>query len=84
MRQRDWIGNIYKSITETSMIYEGKSIIIEMSEPLRDLIINQLSTETHMSISENSCFMNDDKIYLNGCLVVVSNQIPTYRIFVEV
>jgi hypothetical protein len=82
MKQRNWIHNIYTCVLETRNNYQGKKIIIQVSEPLQDLIVCQSMTEDHKELKEDSRVENGE-MYLFGCQVVVTNQIPTYRIFVE-
>lgn len=83
MKQRNWIKNIKLSIAETRSLHVGKAIIIETSEPLRDLLLDQIMFISETEAERGDYLINGDEIYLFGCRLIVSNQIPTYRIFVE-
>jgi hypothetical protein len=83
VKQRNWIKNIKLCIAETRALYVGKVVIVEVSEPLRDLLLDQMMFMSDAEAERGDYLIDGDETYLFGCRLVVSNQIPTYRIFVE-
>jgi hypothetical protein len=82
MKTRNWISEIYGHVEKARALHEDKDIIIQMSEPLKDLIICQSTTQVYEEVDEGTG-LQDGRMFLFGCQVAVTNQITTYRIFVE-
>jgi hypothetical protein len=78
---RNWLDEIKMNVQSTRMNYGEKSIIIQVSEPLMDLLINLVMTTT--IIKDDDVQGNMDLPQFFGCHTVVSKEISTYRIFVE-
>ena len=78
---RNWLKEIELKVLEAKMIYHGKAVIIQMSEPLLDLCMELIRTTTLMVDDNIGGTMDCPKFY--GCSVIVSKEIGTYRIFVE-
>ena len=82
VKQRNWLDNIKFDVDEAMAKHMTQVVVIQMSEPLRDLIVTQLIREVHVELEDQSG-MRDGVMRLWNCEVMVTNTIPTYRIFVE-
>ena len=78
---RDWVNEIRMEVIYTRGNYEGKELILQMSEPLKDLMIELATITTSFEKSDVGGDREHPEFF--DCKVVVSDKISTYRIFAE-